>query len=152
MFDVHSTEFFVACLAVAMAILALLFGQKDKGEATTHITAMTLNPCVTSDDGLVMLQALDEGEVMILRNGIPVNDGDTVNLVVTAVGDKLTIIEKTGVASGSRQEIKVDGTATIPHLAATRFHVRYESELNGQWALFTFTNHSDRTASAHLKL
>ena len=140
------------CLVVAMALIALLFGSPDKGEATTYITAMTLNPCVTSDDGLVMLKALDNGEVLVLRNGIPIIEGDTVNIVITAVGDKLTIIEKRGVAARSGLEVKVDATATIPHLVATRFHVRYESELTGQWALFSFTNYTDRTATAHLKL
>ena len=138
--------------AVAMALIALLFGQRDKGEATTCISAMTLNPCVTQDDGLVVMQALEGGAVMVLRNGVPLGEGDTANIVVTAVDDKLTIIEKRGLTVNGAPEIKVDATAMIDHLPATRFHVRYESELTGEWALFSFTNQNERTASAHLKL
>lgn len=150
--EINSIEFYVMSLTLAMAVIAILFGSRDKGPATTEITAMTLNTCVTSDDGLVVLQALDDGGVMVLRNGLPISDGDTVNIVVTAVGDKLNIVEKVGVASRSGIDAKVDGTAMIRYLPATRFHVRYESEITGQWALFTFSNHHERTASAHLKL
>ncbi len=152
MIEVNSTEFFVLALAVAIALVALLFGQSDKGEATTHITAFSLNPCVTSDEGLIVLQAQDDGSVLVLRNAIPLDQGDTVNIVVTAVGDKLTIVEKKGVQSRTAIDFLADGAALIPHLPAERFHVRYESEITGKWALFTFTNRDSRTATAHLKL
>lgn len=152
MIEINSTEFFVLALTVAMALVALMFGNGNHGEATTEVTALALNPSVTSDDGLVMLQAQDDGSVLVLRNALPLDEGDTVNIIVTAVGDKLTIIEKKGIQSRSAIDFLADGTGMISHLPADRFHVRYESEITGQWALFTFTNRDSRSASAHLKL
>lgn len=150
MIEVNSTEFFVMALCVAMAVLALMFGQHSHTPAVTLISSLGLNPCVTSDDGLIVLQALDDGDVLLLRNGIPINDGDTVNLIVTIIDDKLKIVEKKGVISPTKTEVKVDGTATLSGVPIDRFHVRYESELTGQWALFTFTNRPGKTASSHL--
>ena len=150
--EVNSTEFYVMALTVAMALVALLFGQRKRGAATTEVVAFTLNDCVTHDDGLVVMQAMDDHSVLVLRNGMPVCDGDTVNLVVTAIDDKLTIIEKKGIDTRSGLETRADGTAMISYLPAGLFHVRYESELTGQWALFSFSNHPGRTASSHLKL
>ncbi len=152
MIEVNSTEFFVMALTVAVALVALLFGHGHKEEATTLITAFSLNPSVTHDDGLVVMQANDDGSVLVLRNAIPLEQGDSVNLVVTAVGDKLTLVEKKGVQAHSAIELVADATTLIPHLTADRFHVRYESEITGQWALFSFTNRDSRSASAHLKL
>lgn len=152
MIDINSTEFYVLAFALAMALVMLLFGQESTKQATTEVTAMTLNPSVTADAGLVMLQSQDDGSVLVLRNAIPIDDGDTVNIVVTAVGDKLTIVEKKGVQSRSAIDATVDGTAMITHLPADRFFVCYESEITGQWALFRFTHRDNRVASSHLKL
>lgn len=151
MIEINSTEFFVMALMVAMAILALMFGQPNQGPATTIITTLALNPCITDDDGLIVLNAMPDGDVLLLRNGIPLCDGDTVNIVVTVIGDKLKIVEKKGVISPSGTEIKTDGITTLTGVPIDRFHVRYESEITGQWALFTFTNRPDRRSSAHLK-
>ena len=151
MIDINSTEFFVMALTVAMAVLAILFGQRSHNPATTAITTFALNPCITSDDGLVVLQAMDDGDVLVLRNGIPLNDGDTVNIVATVIDDKLRITEKKGVVAPSQTEVKADGTATLTGLPIDRYHVRYESEITGQWALFTFANRDGKTATAHLK-
>lgn len=152
MIEINSTEFYVIAFTVAMALVALMFGNGNKGEATTEVTALSLNPCVTNDSGLVMLQSQDDGSVLVLRNAIPIDEGDTVNIVVTAIGDKLTIVEKKGIQSRSAIDFIADGTGLISHLPADRFHVRYESEITGQWALFTFINRDNRTASEHLKL
>lgn len=151
MIDINSTEFFVMALTVAMAVLAMMFGQRTHNPATTVITSLSLNPCITSDDGLIVLQAQDNGDILLLRNGIPINDGDTINIVATVIDDKLTIIEKKGVLSPSKTEVKVDGIATLSGLPIDRYHVRYENEFTGQWALFTFSNKEGRTASSHLK-
>lgn len=151
MIDINSTEFFVMALTVAMAVLAMMFGQRTHNPATTVITSLSLNPCITSDDGLIVLQAQDNGDILLLRNGIPINDGDTINIVATVIDDKLTIIEKKGVLSPSKTEVKVDGIATLSGLPIDRYHVRYENEFTGQWALFTFANKEGRKASSHLK-
>ncbi|MBQ0121095.1 MAG: hypothetical protein KBT13_08265 [Bacteroidales bacterium] len=149
--EVNSTEFYVMSFAVAVSLIALLFGKKEEGPASTEIVPMALNPCVTCDDGLVALHALDDGTVMLLRNGIPLPAGDTVNVVATTVGDKLRIVEKKGLSTHAASDDKLDGTAQL-RLPAKTLHVRYESELTGEWALFSFTNHAGRTATAHLKL
>lgn len=149
--EVNSTEFYVMSFAVAVSLIALLFGKKEEGPASTEIVPMALNPCVTEDDGLVALHALEDGTVMLLRNGITLPAGDTVNVIATTVGDKLHIVEKKGLATASSCEEKQDGTAQL-QLPVTTLHVRYESELTGEWALFSFTNHTGRTATAHLKL
>jgi len=151
MIEINSLEFYVIAFTVAMALVALFFGQDNRGEATTEVTALSLNPSVTDDSGLVMLQAQDDGSVLVLRNAIPLDEGDTVNIVVTAVGNKLTIVEKKGVQSRTAIDLLADGTGMISHLPADRFHVRYESEITGQWALFTFSNRDGRSASSHLK-
>lgn len=151
MISINSTEFFVLALTVAMAVIALMCGQRHPGEATTCIVAMMLNESVTTDDHLVVLKTLDDGELLILRNGLPLFDGDTVNIVATAVGNKLSIVEKRGLGSSSGLEKKFDGTAGLEKLPTRFYHVRYDSEITGEWALFSFSNRSGNTVSTHLK-
>lgn len=152
MIEINSTEFYVLALTVAMALVALLFGQRDPGPSTSIITALDLNPCVTTDDDLIVLKALDDGGILLLRNGIPVCEGDTVNIVATATGSKLTITEKYGISTRAGLQVKADGTALIDRLPHERFTVRYDSDTTGKWALFTFSNRPGNTATAHLKL
>lgn len=151
MIDFNSPEFYTLALVIAIALVGLLFGERDPGPASTGIAPFTLNPCVTDAPGRIALHALDDGDVMVLRDGMPVNDGDTVNIVATVVGDKVTIVEKRGVY-GRGEAYSADGTATLSCLGHRRYHVRYESELTGQWALFTFKNTAGNTVTSHLKL
>lgn len=151
MISINSTEFFVLALTVAMAVIALMCGQRHPGEAITEIVAMMLNESVTTDDGLLVLKTLESGELLILRNGLPLFEGDTVNVVAAVVGNKLSIVEKRGLGSNSGLEKKYDGTTTLATLPAKSFHVRYDSEVTGEWATFSFTNREGNTTSTHLK-
>ncbi len=149
--EVNSTEFYVMALTLAMACVAILFGQRDPGPSTTVIVPMDLNDCVTDDESLLVMKGLDDGAVLILRNALPVTDGDTVHLVITATGNRLTVVEKYGRQDRAGLQHQADGTAYVERLPHERFTVRYESELTGQWALFTFSNRPGNTATTHLK-
>lgn len=150
--DINSVEFYALALLVAMALLGLLFGDKPHTPAVTGIAQFKpTGPCADPDSATVALAALPGGNVELLRQGLPLAQGATAFVVATVVDDKMTVVEKQGIHSVAEPQPQ-HAVATLDCLPpGRRLHVRYESELTGQWCTFTFTNAQGRTATAQLK-
>lgn len=150
MFDIHSIEFYVIAFVVAIALVTLLVGQRDHGEATTNIDTLDLSPSLGGEAGLLTITSEDTDKVTIRRTGLPVFEGDAVILVSTVIDDKWHIEEKRA-TKGRGPNAEMDGTVTVSFLKPDRYHVRYDSEITGQWCTFTHTHRPDKVSTAHLK-
>ncbi|MBR1881885.1 MAG: hypothetical protein IJ808_02545 [Muribaculaceae bacterium] len=148
--DVHSVEFYVIAFVVAMALLTLLMGQRERGPATTQIDALTLLPARSEQSGRLAMSSADLEHVTISRSGIPLFEGDTVNLISTIVDGKWHIVEKRGVA-GHGAATSMDGLLEVAWLKPGRYHVRYDSEITGQWCTFAYTHRPGNSTQQELK-
>lgn len=136
--DITSVEFYTLAFVVAMALVGLLMGRREKNAPSTYIV-----PLVTSAAGddesedALSLEAIDGG-ILFNRTGIHAVPQSTVHLVINIEGDHCSIVEKQGRKSKGRALDTMNGTALVKCLAAGRkYHVRYESQLNSTWATFT---------------
>ena len=150
--DVTSVEFYTLAFVVAMALVALLMGRSEKQPPSTYILQLITVPQAVDDaddaDDAVTLEPLDQGCCFLLnRSGITLAPDETVNLVITIQQDHCTIIEKKG-KKRHRGVVgePVAGKAVIKCLRpATRYRVRYESQLTSTWATFTLDTSSPTT-------
>lgn len=150
MIDVHSVEFYVIAFVVAMALITLLVGQKHHGEATTNIDTFNLIPSMADEAGLLAIVSEDTDRVAITRTGLPISEGDTIILVSTIIDDKWHIEEKRA-TKGRGPHVAMDGSAELAFLKPGRYHVRYDSEVTGQWCTFTHTHRPGNTTRTQLK-
>ncbi len=162
MIDINSIEFYSIALFVAIALIGLIFGEKTHAPATTDIVPLALKwpqaavpQSRDADDvpSTVTLAAMPDGQVMLTRTGLSLRPGDTAFIVATAVNDKLKIVEK----QGTHTTVAVwpepcEASAVLGFWGTGRkFHVRYESELTGQWGTCVIANADGRTARIELK-
>ena len=150
MIDVHSVEFYVIAFVVAMALLTLLVGQRERGQATTDIGTYSLIATQGGHPGLLAITSEQADKVVITRTAIPLFEGDVVNVVSTVIDDKWHIVEKRGVKGrGPSREADAMLELTLPRLG--RYHVRYDSEITGQWCTFVHTHRAGNSTNAELK-
>ena len=163
--DLNSPEFYTIAFVVAMALVALLMGKREKRPPSTYIVQLTTTPATGEADDVVTFEAVDGGLMRISHTGIMVVPEQTVNLVITIQEDQCTIIEKkgasrkprrvrqaaaetqasspgqTGEDQGAKRRKAVPEPATgetiIKCLRPTKYKVRYESQLTSAWATFT---------------
>ena len=150
MIDVHSVEFYVIAFVVAMALITLLIGQRSRGEATTNIDQFDLSPSNAEVAGQLVITSEDTDRVAIARTGLPLYEGDTVILVSTIIDDKWHIEEKRA-TKGRGPNIEMDGAVTISFLRPGRYHVRYDSEITGQWCTFAHSHRPGKVSKVELK-
>lgn len=147
----HSIEFYTLALLVAFALLALIFGQRDQATPSTYIQALDLEPGGDENSELT-LTALDDGTVRLLRTGMMLQEGDTVNVVATVGDGKLHMVEKKGrKAPLTGAEQLTCGSLLLKFLKEQDYEVRYESEVTGDWRLFNFVNRGGNVKKISLK-
>lgn len=143
--DFTSIEFYTIAFCVAMGLVGFFLGQKKTKPATSRVQALDLekDPSeVAAAQGTIKLTAHDSGNVTIERTGLQLVDGETVNLLVTIIDDKISIEEKKGKASalGGREE-SFTGRVDVDFFPVNnKMYVRYESSVTGQWCNFAFKN------------
>ena len=160
--DINSVEFYTIALLVAVALIALLLRQREPGAARTHIVALDLEPTgedVPRDDNAtpkpttLRLTALADGKVTLERDSMPLRAQETVNLVATVIGDKVTIEEKKGMtAVFNSQERYYTGSQTLTFLPLEKVYIRYESQVTGRWAKFAFLNREGNKLERELNI
>ena len=109
--------------------------------SSTSISELPVLPSRDGEDGMLRLTALEGDKVRIERAGLWLQDGETVNLVATITGSRITVVEKKGLTSVVRgNEKRYIGSAVVSFLPPRRFTLRYESQVTGQWTRLKFTN------------
>ena len=151
--DLHSPEFYTLAFVVAMALVALLLGQREKQPPSTYIVPLTVEPAAVDQDDRLTIEPGGDGSLVIRRTGLSLGDEETVHLVITVQDDRLTIVEKKGVRRRGAPQHPVTGQARLkkglrPH---TRYRLRYESQLTSAWAILTFDTASPRPVSTDLR-
>lgn len=150
MIDIHSVEFYVIAFVVAMALITLLMGQRHHGEATTNIDTYILIAAQDTPEGTLAITSEDVDQIIVTRTGIPIMDGDSIIVVSTIIDDKWQMIEKRAV-KGNGEHTTADGMIEASFLRPGRYHVRYDSEITGQWCTFTHTHRPGNSSKATLK-
>ena len=140
--DLNSPEFYTIAFVVAMALIALLMGHREKGPASTHIVQLATTAVEgdedDGDDDTVRLCRVDGGKVMISRNGLLLGPEETINLVFTIRDTECTILEKKGVKRRGSVGQPVTGIVTVKCLRPVKYYIRYESQITSRWASFTY--------------
>lgn len=136
--DLHSPEFYTLAFVVAMALIALLLGQREKQPPSTYIVALDTEPAAEGLDDILLIEPMDGGHLHIKRTGLTLGAEETIHLVITLQEDHCTIVEKKGVKRRRAVGEPVTGEATLKCLRrGTRYRMRYESQLTSAWATFT---------------
>lgn len=138
--DITSVEFFTLAFVVAMAIVAMLIGRRERGIPSTHILQLITEP--DGDDAeaedSVLLERLDNGRVRIRRTGLTLVPDETVNLVFTIRDNQCTIVEKKGIKKRGAVGEPVAGEVVVKFLRPIKYSMRYESQVMSTWATFTY--------------
>jgi len=139
MIDVHSIEFYVLALVVAVALVGLFFGERQTQPAASRIITMDVMQRLADEypAGEIRLTMSDIGVLTIFHAGVDIAPGQLLNVVVTMAGSKVKVVEKlTGSATGPAEAADVCCTVHLQR-GVDRYHVRYESPMTGQWCLMT---------------
>jgi hypothetical protein len=137
--DLNSPEFYTLAFVVAMALVALLMGHRDKGPASTHIVQLLTTPADEEiDDDVLRMKHVGGGRVLISREGLMLGDEETVNLVFTIRDEECTILEKKGIKRRGVIGVPCRGEVTVKCLRPIKYRMRYESQVTSRWASFTF--------------
>ena len=151
--DIHSVEFYVLALFVAFALMGVIFGRSDRSPARTHLAAYDIEPDAEAhdaDDHWLRITGQPGGTVCLERQGLELAPGETVNLVATIIDDKLTIVEKRGLA-GDGEAVPCRASVVVDWMPGQRMHIRYESELTGEWGMTTFANRETARKQCQLR-
>ena len=140
--DLNSPEFYTLAFVVAMALVAMLMGNRDKGQASTHIFQLITSPVEgddeSTDDDTLLMRNEGNGKVLIYRQGMTLGAEETINLVFTIRDDECNILEKKGVKRRGVAGTPVQGQVTVKCLRPIKYRVRYESQVTSRWASFTY--------------
>lgn len=136
--DLNSPEFYTLAFVVAMALVALLMGHREKGPASTHIVQLVTSPTDEEIDEDTLSMQRVAGGVRVYREGLMLGDEETVNLVFTIRGDECSIVEKKGVKRRGVIGSPVKGEARVKCLRPVKYRVRFESQITSRWASFSF--------------
>lgn len=142
--DFTSVEFYTVAFFVAMVLVGFFVSYKKTAPASSVISALELEPASSpeNDTSRLRLMAHDDGSVTIAREGLLLSDGETVNLIVTIIDDKITIQEKKGKVSefGGKESV-YNGHVDVTFFPENnKFYLRYESSVAGQWCKLAFVN------------
>ena len=150
--DLNSPEFYTIAFVVAMALIALLLGHREKQPPSTHIVQLTTVPDDSDADDVLCMEPMDGGRVHLARTGLTLGEEETINLVITIQEDHCTIIEKKGIKRRRAVGEPVSGEATLKCLRpGLKYRIRYESQITSAWASFNYDTTSATPVTVSLK-
>ena len=150
--DINSPEFYTLAFVVAMALVALLMGRREKQPPSTHIVQLNTEAAPDGQEDTLSFAPMEGGRITICRTGISLAPEETVNLVITIQEDHCTIIEKKGVKRRGSISEPVTGEASLKCLRpATKYRIRSESQLTSTWASFTLDTASPQPTTVTLR-
>ena len=150
--DINSPEFYTLAFVVAMALVALLMGRREKRPPSTYIEQLHTAPDDPEAEDILYLEPAEGGKMLLRRTGITLGAEETANLVITIQEDNCSIVEKKGVRKRGVKGEPVKGEARLKCLRpGHKFRVRYESQLTSAWASFTLDTNKRDTLPIPLK-
>lgn len=150
--DLNSPEFYTIAFVVAMALLALLLGRREKLPPSTYIVQLLTSPADGDADDVLCLEPIDGGHVRVSRTGLTLGTEETINLVITIQEDHCNIVEKKGIRRRRAVGEPVSGEVTLKCLRpGLKYRVRYESQITSAWASFSFDTTSAVPVTVSLK-
>ena len=150
--DLNSPEFYTLAFVVAMALVALLMGRREKDPPSTHIVQLVTTPDEEGADDVVCMEPIDGGRIRLTRTGLSLGTEETINLVITIQEDHCSIVEKKGLKRRGAVAEPVSGEAVLKCLRpGNKYRIRYESQLTSAWASFTLDTTSPTPITAPLK-
>ena len=175
--DLNSPEFYTIAFVVAMAIVALLMGHREKQPPSTHIIQLITTPEASTEqsecsesgspqnlqnnqllsesmlaDDVLCMEPMESGRIHLSRTGLTLGAEETINLVITIQENHCTIVEKKGLKRRRAVGEPVTGEATLKCLRPGRkYRIRYESQITSAWASFTFDTTSPSPVTVSLK-
>lgn len=148
--DVTSVEFYTLAFVVAMALVALLIGKRDKGTPSTHIVQLLTTPDSEDSEDMLLLEREPGGRVRLCRTGLYLGPEETVNLVFTISDDHCSIVEKKGIKRRGSIGEPVSGEVTVKCLRPIKYHMRFDSQVTSTWATFTYDATSEQAKEVKL--
>lgn len=150
--DLNSPEFYTIAFVVAMALVALLFGRREKLPPSTYIVQLATVPADEEADDFLSMEPMDGGRIRVMRTGLTLGAEETINLVITIQEDHCTIVEKKGVRRRRAVLEPVLGETTLKCLRpGLKYHIRYESQITSAWASFTYDSNLLKPVRVSLK-
>lgn len=151
--DINSPEFYTLAFVVAMALMALLMGRREKRPPSTYIEQLHTVPDDDPEaEDILYLEPAEGGKMLLRRTGITLGAEETANLVITIQEDNCSIVEKKGVRKRGVKGEPVKGEARLKCLRpGHKYRVRYESQLTSAWASFTLDTNKRDTLQIPLK-
>lgn len=149
----RSVEFYVVMAALAAAVLAACVRPAATGAVETRLLGGLLSPDRDSAAPSVTMICRSDGSVELLRRGVEgVGLDGAVSLCVSIKGFDITIEERLTPGHGDgRYPEPVEARFVLDFMGAERYHIRYESELTGMFAVFTLNNLPDVEITRELK-
>lgn len=133
---IGSTEFYVIAFVVAMALLALMMHPKERNAAITLLAVGESRPTANSEP-MIEVEADRSGMLRLTRSVVTATSTDgTFAVAVKVSGSDIRITEKYTPKRGEAlQATTYDVTYEIANaLHAGKYHIRYESDIDGFWA------------------
>lgn len=150
--DFNSPEFYTIAFVVAMSLVALLMGRREKQPPSTYIVQLMTSLADGEADDVLCVEPIDGGCIRVTRTGLSLAAEETINLVITIQEDQCTIIEKKGIKRRRAVGEPVSGEATLKCLRpGTKYRIRYESQITSAWASFAFDTTSAVPVTVSLK-
>lgn len=137
----NTIEFYVMAAVVAAAVVGFCVKPAASGPVMTHLLAGDVG--AEEDPGCapaVEFECRDDGSVVLRRRGVTgIGPDGYVSLAVTVKGFDVTVEERlTPGASGHDQP--VEARFVLDFMGAERYHLRYESDSEGLFAVLTLAN------------
>lgn len=150
--DLNSPEFYTIAFVVAMSLVALLMGKREKQPPSTYIVQLATTPGEPDTEDMLRLDPMEGGRIRLTRAGLTLGDEETINLVITIQEEICTIVEKKGVKRRRAELHPVTGEASLKCLKPdTKYKMRYESQLTSAWTTFTLDTASPQATQVTLR-
>lgn len=137
----QSVEFYVIAFLVAAVILAFSMKPPKKGAARTFLLAGELL-ADGEESPSICLEAMESGYVKLLRTGVEgVNSNGAVSLAVRLEGFDVVIEERLVKGREDENATPVNSAEfLLDFFGRERYHIRYQSESTGLFAVATLNN------------
>lgn len=139
-------------LVLAIATVGWLFGDRNIKPAHSSVVAMILTPEPISGNPEIQLHSSAK-LLHITSSGLKLPPGAVTHLVLHQTQNQITIIERCSYTPpDASAPINYTGQAEIATLPHRQYQVRYESEITGHWALFSYLHIDKSELKQPLKL